>query len=388
MPVHVLAGAFLFNLGQGALRPAMPLYLQATFAASYRMVTAIPAVFGVGKWLASLPTGALMDRVGRRPLMIGGLLTIAGCDVASAVTADYGVFLALRALAGVGWAMFGTVAMTAMVRVPARQRRGRAVSALLVSETLGLLLGTSLGGVLYEDVAPLSPFTFEAACMVLAAVVVAGWRAPVLPRSPAAPGRPGWQALGVVLRTPGVPLMGLVSAVLIAIQAGVLVFLFPLHLADRGGLSPQTVGVVVSLGVLGRLPALWLGGSLSDRYGRTRVLGPGLLVFGLLLAVLPLVTDPVALGLCSLALGVASGVVAPIPTALVADRVPGAHHGLAVGWLRTATDSGHVVGPLAMGVLADALHLSAPFLISAALLLGLAGGCRRQTGVVAAGSRD
>ena len=59
--------------------------------------------------------------------------------------------------------------------------------------------------------------------------------------------------------------MGLTNAVLIALQTGVLVFLFPLYLANRGGLSPETVGVVVSLGVVGRLLALWIGGRISDR---------------------------------------------------------------------------------------------------------------------------
>ena len=73
LPVSVLAAAFLFNLGQGVLRPSLPLYLQRSFTANYRMVTLIPVVFGAGKWIASLPTGYLLDRLGR-PLMIWGLL--------------------------------------------------------------------------------------------------------------------------------------------------------------------------------------------------------------------------------------------------------------------------------------------------------------------------
>src|SRR5262245_56677041 len=113
-PLAVLTAAFLFNLGQGVLRPSMPLYLQRAFSANYRMVTLIPVVFGAGKWAASLPTGYLLDRLGR-PLMIGGLLAIAIIDVASIMTPAYVVFLGLRALGGVGWTMFGTVATTAMV---------------------------------------------------------------------------------------------------------------------------------------------------------------------------------------------------------------------------------------------------------------------------------
>jgi MFS family permease len=114
-PVVVLAAALLFNLGQGALRPTLPLYLQQVFAANYQMVTLIPLVFGIGKWVASLPTGYLLHRLERRRLMAGGLLVIAVCDVGSVMTSAYGVFLGFRALAGVGWAMFGTVATTTMV---------------------------------------------------------------------------------------------------------------------------------------------------------------------------------------------------------------------------------------------------------------------------------
>ena len=58
--IGVLAAALLFNVGQGVLRPTMPLYLQQVFSANYRMVTAIPTVFGAGKWLASGRCGSTL----------------------------------------------------------------------------------------------------------------------------------------------------------------------------------------------------------------------------------------------------------------------------------------------------------------------------------------
>jgi hypothetical protein len=51
--------------------------------------------------------------------------------------------------------------------------------------------------------------------------------------------------------------MGVTNAVLIAIQTGALVFLFPLYLFGRAGVGPEAVGFLVSLGVFGRLVALW-----------------------------------------------------------------------------------------------------------------------------------
>jgi MFS family permease len=115
--------------------------------------------------------------------------------------------------------------------------------------------------------------------------------------------------------------MGLTSAALIAVHAGLLVSLFPLYLANRRGMSPEAIGMLVGLGVLGRLLALWFGGSVSDRWGRLRVLVPALLVYAVLLASVPFLAHPGVLGVWSLAIGGVGGVVAAIPAALIGDRV-------------------------------------------------------------------
>ncbi len=373
----VLAAAFLFNLGQGVLRPTMPLYLQTVFAANYRMVTWIPTVFGAGKWIASLPTGYLQDRIGRRPLMACGLSLIACCDVLSVMAPTYVAFLGWRALAGVGWAMFATVATATMVAGPAAQRRGRAVSVLMMSETSGLLVGSAAGGWLYRDLGVASPFFFEAGCMLVAALAVTGWTSSPASRAAVSPGPRDRRMLGEVLRTRGVVLMSVTNAALVAIQTGVLVFLYPLYLVNRAAIGPGTVGVLISLTVLGRLLALWFGGGASDRWGRLRVLVPGLLAYAGLLATVTSITHPVWLGLWSLAIGAASGFVAALPTALIGDRVSGPHQGVAIGWLRTMADSGQIVGPLVMGALADAIDLAAPFVAATVLLVVAAWQCRR-----------
>lgn len=382
VPLAVLGAAFLFNVGQGVLRPAMPLYLQRTFAANYRMVTLIPVVFGAGKWMANLPTGYLLNRVGR-PLMICGLALIALIDVASVATRHYDVFLGLRALGGVGWAMFATVATTAMVTVSAPQWRGRAVSLFLMTETSGLLVGSAAGGWLYQGLGVTSPFLFEAGCMLVAATVVARW-ASVSSGGPPAPPRSRDRALWrPLLRLPGVALMGVTSAVLIAIQTGVLVFLFPLYLVKRAGVGPEVVGFLVSLSVLGRLIALWFGGTVSDRWGRMRVLIPGLVIYAVFLGSTSWLTDPVALGAVSFAIGAAAGFVAAIPTALASDQVDPSLHGVTIGWIRTMSDTGQIFGPLVMGALADAIDLSAPFRFGAVLLGVTAWQCRRRATAMA-----
>jgi len=238
-----------------------------------------------------------------------------------------------------------------MIDQPASHHRGRAVSLLLMSETLGLLLGSTAGGWVYGRVGITSPLLVKAAC-TLGATVAIGWGG--LPSEIPPVARPrglcDGPRLGTVLRTPGVPLMSLTNAVLFAIQTGVLVSLYPLVLAEQGGLSPEAVGSLISLSGLGQLLALGLGGIAADRWGRRRVLIPGRLLSGALRGSVALVTDSVVLGLWS----------------------------VAIGWLRTVTDSGMVVGPLVMGGPADAVHLAAPFLLAAALLGMLVWQCRHQ----------
>src|SRR6266542_1787472 len=169
----------------------------------------------------------------------------------------------------------------------------------MMSETSGLLVGSAGGGWLYQGVGVASPFVFEAACVLVAALLVARWALQPVSRESATQRSGDRRQLGAVLGTPGVRVMSVTNAVLTAIQTGVLVFLFPLYLVTRGGLGPEAVGLLTSVSILGRLVALWFGGSVSDRWGRMRVLIPGLLAYAALLGSLPFLVHPMVLALWS-----------------------------------------------------------------------------------------
>jgi MFS family permease len=109
-----------------------------------------------------------------------------------------------------------------------------------------------------------------------------------------------------------------------------------------------------------------------------RVLIPGLLVYAVLLAGMSRLTGPIVLSIWSIAIGAAAGFLAGIPTTLTSDEVAPALQGVAIGWIRTMSDGGQVVGPLFMGALADAVDVSAPFVMGAGLLAGTAWVCRRR----------
>ena len=80
----------------------------------------------------------------------------------------------------------------------------------------------------------------------------------------------------------------------------------------------------------------------------------------------------------ALLLGATSGFIAGLPTTIIGDRVDSSLHGIAIAWLRTATDAGMLLGPLVMGPLADAIDLNAPFLLAAIISCALALTCYRH----------
>jgi MFS family permease len=77
-------------------------------------------------------------------------------------------------------------------------------------------------------------------------------------------------------------------------------------------------------------------------------------------------------------IGAGAGFTAGLPTTIIGDRVDPSHHGIAIGWLRTVTDAGMMLGPLLMGPLADAFGIATPFLVAGIITCALAWACHRH----------
>src|SRR3990172_12039306 len=64
----------LAELGFATIIPLLPLHLTERLGASVRLVGVVVASFALVETLAKTVWGAIADRVGRRPLIIAGLL--------------------------------------------------------------------------------------------------------------------------------------------------------------------------------------------------------------------------------------------------------------------------------------------------------------------------
>jgi MFS family permease len=147
---------------------------------------------------------------------------------------------------------------------------------------------------------------------------------------------------------------------------------FAIYLHRERGVPLAQTGAWLSLGVLATAVSQGLGGELSDRFGRRRVMvlalwGRAASVAGLALAVAGYWSVGALIGL-----HVASNFVAhffePAARGWIADHASGAERHRAYAWLRIASSAGFAVGPAIGGLLADR-SFAGVFAASAAVCL-------------------
>jgi MFS family permease len=339
--------------------------------------------FGVGKIAASLPAGIFMDRLGRQRLMAMGLALVAAVDALSALELAFARFLLWRALAGFGFGLFVTTAATSVLDLAPAARRSRSMGSYLLVGDLGAVVGAAAGGWIYER---LGAQIFFAKTLLAAIAATLAGRASV--RAGAGPSV-SLSAPGRALRLPGLLPLAALNMILFSADVAAVAFLFPLFLSDRG-VTPGTIGVLVSLVVTSQLVSLVLGSRAADRWGRVTMLAAGLALYAagaLLLATGPPIKALVA---AAVLVGVGSGMARGIPPALVGDIADPPSRSSAMATFRGFTDLGMIAGPAVLGIVARGSGYETAFFAVAGLLvlaLGLLIPISRQSGMLSYAQR-
>jgi MFS family permease len=115
-------------------------------------------------------------------------------------------------------------------------------------------------------------------------------------------------------------------------------------------------------------PAGWL----ADYFGRKAVIVPATLITGLSTMLFCLAPSYAWFVAACVAWGIASSVGGAAPAAYAADSAPPGMNAAAMGVFRMTGDAGYVIGPLALGLLAD-LYGGVVALAVSALLIVLVG---------------
>ena len=238
----------------------------------------------LGGALLAVPLAAAAERRGRAPaLATGYLLAAVGSAVvlAGALRGWFWLLIAGMALFGAATAA-GLQARYAAIDGVDGPHRGRVLSMVVWSTTVGAVLGPNLAGVGGRAGAALGvpdlagPFLFGLAGFGVAAVVallLPGGRRPTGHRESATSTR---RALLAVRTSPpalaGMAALAGAHAIMVAVMV-----MTPVHIG-RGGATLQVVGLVISLHVAGMYALSPVMGWLADRWGTRPTIGLGIAV--------------------------------------------------------------------------------------------------------------
>lgn len=349
--------------------------------------------------------GALGDRLGRRRMLLAGIVLFTAASAACGLAPSLGALVAARALQGAGAAAMMALSLASIGDAAPHDRSGRAIGLLATMSAIGTALGPSLGGVLaaasgwrvvflVNVPAGIASFAlawfalprdrrpadsngrrFDVAGMVVLALTLP---ACALAMTLDHPGAGPWRialllaaALGAGLfavvesRAPGpivsLPMLGdrrlassLAAGVLVAAVMMSTLVVGPFYLVGGLGLDGARAGLVLSAGPLVVALSSLLAGRAVDRFGASRVAGAGLAAIGagaLLLCGLPtsLGVRGYVCAIATLAAGYALFQTAN-NTLVIAGMAP-ERRGVASGLLSLARNLGLITGASALGAL-------------------------------------
>ncbi len=366
--IKVLVGAaFVIAIGFGLVAPVLPAYARS-FDVGVAAASVVVSVFAFFRLLFAPVGGALVSRLGERPIYLAGLLIVAASSLATAFAQSYWQLLVFRGLGGIGSTMFTVSAMALLVRLAPPTIRGRVSSAYASSFLIGGMVGPVIGGAL-ASLGLRVPFVVYAVALVIAAASVAlRLSGASLRPDPAAPVNPP-MPLREALAHPTY------RATLASGFAngwsnfGVRVAVLP-QFAVAVHDETWVAGIALAVAAVGTALALQVSGRLADQVGRRPLVITGLVVTAVGLGLIGLSGDLLVLLILSAVSGLGAGLVNPGQQASVADLVGSQRSGGTVlATFQMAQDSGAIVGPILIGVVADVWGFGWAFALTGAVSL-------------------
>src|SRR3990170_3609800 len=165
----------LAELGFATVIPLLPLHLTERLGASVKMVGFVVAAFALTETILKTAWGSVADRLGRRPMIITGLVVSSIAPLLMSVLRQAGLFTPLRVIDGAGSSALWPAASAIIADTTPPHRRATAMGALNMFFLAGLAFGPTLGLFVVGFSGSYTAGFYTAAIILLVAAVVAAF---------------------------------------------------------------------------------------------------------------------------------------------------------------------------------------------------------------------
>ncbi|WP_052247564.1 MFS transporter [Brevundimonas nasdae] len=387
----LFATVFINLVGFGLVVPLLPFFAQSLKAEAWQ-ITLMFSAYSLGQFFAEPFWGRLSDRIGRKPVLLMTLIANALGYLMLAFVPNIWLAIAVRLFTGLGAGNISTVQGYVADVTPPEQRAGR-MGLIGAAFGLGFIVGPGLGGLLTQPqlgrLGYQLPIFLAAALAAVAAVgVVVFLRESRAKADPAAP-RPAFLAGLKDARDNAVVSRELVVTLIYMAGFSAMESVFGLWSESRYQWGAREVGLsFMIVGIVSTLNQGFFAGRLARRFGESRVLATGMLLFGtsLVLQVLaPVAWFPATrLELGALTIPVVQGWIIPIVmaigacgmslampniSAMISRASPPDRQGAMLGLNMASSSVARIFGPMIAGALFSGLGHDWPFVIGALLTI-------------------
>jgi len=351
----LVLGTFIDAVGGGIMFPFFTLYATRKFDVGMTEVGMIFLLFSVTSLAGNMFGGAMADRLGRKVMMIFGLIASSLSVLAMGVINSFELFAASALIMGL-FANTGRPAQQAMVAdlLPGEQR-SQGYGILRVAMNLGVTIGPAIGGLLAAR-SYLLLFVSDAVLSIVTAGIVYVAIRETKPEStvdhPETSILETFRGYGTVMRD-GMYMFFLLSLALVMIGAVQMNSTLPVYLRDLHGVTERGFGAIMSLNagmvVLFQFPMM----RRIKKYRPITMLAAGSLVYGLgfllygFVSIYPLFLVAVAV------VTVGEMIVSPVAQALAAQMAPEEMRGRYMAIFGFSYAIPAAIGPLLAGLVID-----------------------------------
>jgi MFS family permease len=342
----VYAVVFVSFFDNHSLLPIIAPYTKS-LGASVALVGLIVGAYSAVNLLGNLGAGYWMDRIGRKPPLIAGLVIVGGALALYPFATDPVALLALRVVHGFGAALMSPASLAYIGDAASPKARGRAMAFYGAAIGLTVLIGPPLAGALRDRFGYASIFAMLSALMFLVVVPATIFISETLSVARVEHARVNWR--GLLTRRLS---LAYASAFCLMFSLGGLIVFLPL-VGQELGLTSARVGMLFASFALAAIIVQMLPfGRMSDRWGRARAMMLGLALIALSLFALALMQQWETLLLAMFAYGIGFGFLFPAMTALMTDETAPQTRGTASGIFTAVYSLGVTAGTSAAGALA------------------------------------
>ncbi|EME17452.1 MFS transporter [Rhodococcus triatomae] len=307
--------------------------------------------------------GTLADRIGARPVMIGGLVAFALFSFLFVFADDSAWLWVSRLGQGAAASAFSPAAGALVARLNPSASHGRAFGSYGFFKSIGYMAGPLLGGVIVW----LGGLSALFVVLTGVAAATAVWAAVAVPSVPPLP-KSRQTLLGLARRLGDRAFLGPTAALAASTAAlSVGVGFLPVSGA-AAGLGPVVTGAAVSLlAAVAAVVQPRVGRALDDgRFaaGVGMTVGLAVTAVGLACAMIPGLTGVL---LAAVGIGVGTGVITPVGFAALASSTPPEHIGQTLGAAELGRELGDAGGPLLVGGVAAVATLTVGYGVLAAV---------------------